>query len=167
MVKHTVAKSVLCGFCLLVPVVALAVPPPAKTMYERALAHEQDVRALLNAADVIPDVLTEIRAVVAEYESLVQFYPRSGYSDNALWQAGTLSLDSYAKFNQPYDRTNGIRLLKKLAAAYQTSKLAKQVADRLARADGGGSKDGTIQNIPEDTIEGNDVKAAPQKAAGK
>jgi len=167
MAKHTVAKIVLCVSSVLISVVAWAVPPPAKTMYERALAHEQDVRAMLNATDVIPDILTEVRAVVAEYESLVQFYPRSGYSDNALWQAGTLALDAYAKFNQPHDRATGIRLLKKLVASYNTSKLAKQVPDRLARADGGGSKDGTIQNIPEETIDGNDAKNSGQKAAGK
>jgi N-acetylmuramoyl-L-alanine amidase len=167
MAKHTVAKIVLCLSSVLIAVVAWAVPPPAKTMYERALAHEQDVRAMLNATDVVPDMLTEVRAVVAEYESLVQFYPRSGYSDNALWQAGTLALDAYAKFNQPHDRATGIRLLKKLVASYTTSKLAKQVPDRLARADGGGSKDGTIQNIPEETIEGNDARNPGQKAAGK
>ena len=167
MAKHTVAKIVLCVSSVLISVVAWAVPPPAKTMYERALAHEQDVRAMLNATDVIPDILTEVRAVVAEYESLVQFYPRSGYSDNALWQAGTLALDAYAKFNQPHDRATGIRLLKKLVASYNTSKLAKQVPDRLARADGGGSKDGTIQNIPEETIDGNDARNPGQKAAGK
>ena len=123
MVKHTVAKAVLVGCCVLVAGTALAVPPPAKTMYTGALAHEQDVRTMLAAADAIPDVLTEVRIVVAEYESLVKAYPTSGYSDNALWQAGTLALDAFAKFGQPLDKANGIRLLRKLAATYNTSRL--------------------------------------------
>jgi len=167
MVKFTVAKIALCGFGVLVPVVALALPPPARTMYNGALAHEQDVRAMLAAPDATADVLTEVRAVMAEYESLVKVYPTSGYSDNALWQAGTLALDAYAKFNQPYDRAAGIRLLRKLAATYNTSKLARQVPEQLARADGNGSKDPTVQKIPEETVEGNDVTIVPQKTAGR
>src|SRR5262245_39187270 len=141
MVKPRVAKTILlwCGVLAAVPV--LAVPPPAKTMYSGALAHEQDARALLAAADAMPDVLTEVRIVVAEYETLVKTYPTSGYSDNALWNAGTLALDAFAKFGQPLDKSNGVRLLRKLAATYLASRFAKQVPDRLARADGNGVKD--------------------------
>jgi N-acetylmuramoyl-L-alanine amidase len=102
-------------------------------MYVEALGREQDVRAVLAVPDVTPAALPEVRAVIAAYESLVKQYPASGYSDNALWQAGTLALDAFATFNQPQDKVTGIRLLRKLAATYVTSKLAKQVPDRLAR----------------------------------
>ena len=43
-------------------------------------------------------------------------YPGSGYSDNALWQAGRLLLDAFARSGQTADRESGVRLLKKLAA---------------------------------------------------
>jgi N-acetylmuramoyl-L-alanine amidase len=123
--------SVLCGFFRVVVVAA----PPAKTMYADAIAREQKSRAALNSPDATPTVLGEVRAVVTAYESLVQHYPGSGYSDNALWQAGRLSLDAFVRFGQPSDKEAGLRLLKKLARTYPTSKLAKQVPEQIAKAD--------------------------------
>src|SRR5262245_12349444 len=163
MVKQTVAKTALLWCSLLAAAPAFAVPPPAKTMYTAAMAHEQDVRTLLAAADAMPDVLTEVRIVIAEYENLVKTYPTSGYSDDALWQAGTLALDAFAKFGQQLDKTNGIRLLRKLAATYNVSRFARQVPDRLARADGNGVKDPSVQKVAEESIE---EKDAP-KTAGR
>src|SRR5262249_24887652 len=61
------------------------------------------------------------------YEAVVRRYPASGYSDNALWNAGRLALDAFARFNQPEDQDTGERLLRKLVSMYPTSKLAKQV----------------------------------------
>jgi N-acetylmuramoyl-L-alanine amidase len=102
-------------------------------MYDNAMAREQSVRAALSAPDVAPSVLSDLRAVVAAYESVVRHYPASGYSDNALWQAGRLSLDAFARFGQAADRDAAARLFKKLAAMFPTSKLAKQVPEQLAR----------------------------------
>src|SRR5438094_668513 len=108
---------------------------PARTMYMETLAREQAVRAVLTADGALATILTDVRAVVASYESLVAHYPASGYSDNALWQAGCLSLDAYARFRQPQDRDSGLRLLKRLAVGYPSSKLVKDVAEQLARVD--------------------------------
>src|SRR2546425_3092112 len=133
--KHA-KNGLLCGLsglCVLVGAVTAGAAPPVRTMYVDALGREHDVRAVLAAPDVTPAALPEVRAVIAAYESLVKQYPASGYSDNALWQAGTLALDAFATFNQPQDKVTAIRLLRKLAATYVTSKLAKQVPDRLAR----------------------------------
>ena len=133
--KHA-KNGLLCGLsglCVLVGAVTAGAAPPVRTMYVDALGREHDVRAVLAAPDVTPAALSEVRAVIAAYESLVKQYPASGYSDNALWQAGTLALDAFATFNQPQDKVTAIRLLRKLAATYVTSKLAKQVPDRLAR----------------------------------
>ena len=107
----------------------------ARSMYADALAREQAVRPVLSAA---PDeqgdaaALKNVRAVVAAYEAIVRRYPSSGYSDNALWQAGRLSLDAFARFGQAQDKTAGMRLLRALAAQYPSSKLAKQVPGLLA-----------------------------------
>ena len=142
--KHA-KNGLLCGLsglCVLVGAVTAGAAPPARTMYIDALGREQDVRAVLAAPDVTPAALPEVRAVIAAYESVVKQYPASGYSDNALWQAGTLALDAFATFNQPQDKVTAIRLLRKLAATYVTSKLAKQVPDQLARVNGAvGSED--------------------------
>ena len=103
-------------------------------MYNRALAREQTVRVVLAAADAAPAVLADVRAVVAAYEMVVAHYPSSGYSDNALWQAGRLALDAFARFGQERDKDAGARLLRRLVAAYPTSRLVQQVPEQLARA---------------------------------
>jgi len=109
--------------------------PPARTMYQQALAREQTVRDALAAPDATAAVLSDVHALVVSYEAIVRHYPASGYSDNALWQAGRLSLDAFVRFGQPADRDAGIRLLRKLAATYPTSKLATRVPEELAHVD--------------------------------
>lgn len=111
---------------------------PARVMYSMALEREQGVRADLaraSAADPSREVLTAVRRVVAAYEAIVRRYPTSGYSDNALWQAGRLSLDAYAIFNDTLDRDAGVRLLQRLTQAYPSSRLVKQVPEQLAKVD--------------------------------
>ena len=119
---------VLCGLCGSFPIVEAA--PPVRSMYNDALAREQALRTAMKNPDVPPAVVNEIRATVAAYEALVKHYPASGYSDNALWQAGRLSLDAFARFAQPVDRDAGVRILRKLAAGYPSSRLAKQVPEQ-------------------------------------
>src|SRR5512138_2946743 len=114
-------------------VITQAGVPPVRTMYNDALAREQTVRAALSSSGAAPAVVDDVRAVVAAYEALVRRYPASGYSDNALWQAGCLALDAFAKFGQAADKEAGIRLLRRLAASYPSSKLVAQVPDILAK----------------------------------
>jgi hypothetical protein len=104
-------------------------------MYTDTLAREQAVRAVLASPDPLPTILADIRSVVADYVSIVRHYPASGYSDNALWNAGRLLLDAYTKFGQPQDKDAGAKLLKKLVEAYPSSSLVKQVPSALASAD--------------------------------
>jgi len=107
--------------------------PPAKTMYADALTREQTVRAALSAPEPSPTVLEDVRAEIAAYEAIVRAYPASGYSDNALWQAGCLALDAFARFGQTIDRDAGIKLLRRLASGYPASSLVAQVPSQLAR----------------------------------
>ena len=125
------ALSVLCGSFRL----AAGGAPPVRTMYNDAMAKEQAVRPELDAPESAASVLVHIHAAIAAYEALVRHYPASGYCDYALWQAGRLSLDAFGRFKQSADRELGVRLLRRLAAQYPTSKLAKQVPDQLARVD--------------------------------
>jgi N-acetylmuramoyl-L-alanine amidase len=125
-------RCALSSLCVLVGLtMTVHAAPPVRTMYAQALAREQTVRATLEAADVTDAALTDIHAVVAAYEALVRRYPASGYSDNALWQAGRLSLDAFARFGQPADRDAGVRLLRRLAASYPSSSLVAQVPELL------------------------------------
>jgi len=128
----TLKAAALVAFALVAAGAAEALPP-AKTMYTDALAREQTLRAALSAPDASPGVLEEVRAEIAAYEAIVRGYPASGYSDNALWQAGCLALDAFARFGQAIDRDAGIRLLRRLAAGYPASSLVAQVPAQLAR----------------------------------
>jgi N-acetylmuramoyl-L-alanine amidase len=126
----------LCGLCVhLVVVAPVHAAPPVRTMYTEALVRERAVRVALAADDAAPILLADVHAVISAYEATVKAYPASGYSDNALWQAGCLALDAFAQFGQPQDKDTGLRLLRKLAATYPTSKLVKHVPEQLARAD--------------------------------
>ncbi len=50
-----------------------------------------------------------------------------------MWQASQLALDAFVKFNQQTDREAAVRLLKRLAANYPTSKLAKLVPELVGK----------------------------------
>jgi N-acetylmuramoyl-L-alanine amidase len=104
-------------------------------MYTEALAREQAVRLALDAGDATAALLPDVRAVVTAYEAVMRHYPASGYGDNALWQGGRLALDAFAQFGQPADKDTAVRLLRKLADTFPTSRLATQVPAQLARAE--------------------------------
>ena len=107
----------------------------ARDLYVAALAQEQSVRGRMMEEEAAPTAVMEVRAVVTAYHQVVEHYPANGYSDNALWQAGVLSLDAFSRFNQIQDRETGVRLLRTLARTYPTSKLVKQVPAQLARVE--------------------------------
>ena len=144
-IAKSAEKIMLCALCLFcgsLPSKALAAPP-ARSMYAGAMAREQRVRAALNAPDAAPALLGDVRAVVTAYEAVVRHYPASGYSDNALWQAGRLSLEAFARFGQPSDKDAGVRILKRLAASYPTSRFVKQVPEQLTRVEAAGGHMGS------------------------
>jgi N-acetylmuramoyl-L-alanine amidase len=123
---------------------------PARSMYSAVLAREEAVRPALAADTASLSTLKDARAVVAAYEAIVRHHPASGYSDNALWQAGRLALDAFARFGQTQDRDHGVRLLRKLAVGYPTSRFARLVSDEVARA---GADAGTpLTSSPKDPV---------------
>ena len=125
-------KSILVLVTLTASAAQAATPP--RTMYNNALSRERVIRPALADPDAPPAILAELRSIVAAYELIVNKYSTSGYSDNALWQAGNLSLDAFTRFGRARDRENGLRLLRKLAAVYVNSSLAPKVPAALARA---------------------------------
>jgi N-acetylmuramoyl-L-alanine amidase len=102
-----------------------------KASYTEALTREERLRRELGAAQGRADgsisLLRRIRVLVAEYEALARRYPRSGYSDNALFQAALISGDAYRQFGDETDRQTALRLFADLAARFPTSSLNRQV----------------------------------------
>ena len=150
-------RILLCALCVLCGSFRIGAAAPVRSMYNDALAREQTVRAALTAPDATAGVLGDVRAVVAAYEAVVRHYPASSYCDNALWQAGRLSLDAFARFGQVSDKDAGVRILRRLAATYPASKLARLVPEQLPRAEIPGALTGPpLQS----------ASAAPPPAAG-
>jgi N-acetylmuramoyl-L-alanine amidase len=103
---------------------------PARDLYSRALAQERTVRDAASSS-----TLRQIRNAVAGYERVVRRYPSSGYADNALWQAGHLSLLAFERFGQESDRRTGQRLLAQLKSEYPSSSLVGRLQSALAQFD--------------------------------
>ena len=81
-----------------------------------------------------PATLTAVRAVVAAYEAVVRHYPASGYSDNALWQAGRLALDAFRAIRAAAGSRRPVRLLHTLAARISDQQAGEaRCPDELAR----------------------------------
>jgi N-acetylmuramoyl-L-alanine amidase len=119
-----VMKTVAAAIIVLISATgAAAQSAPAR--YDAALKREAHVRASQPSAGVL-------RSVIAQYEAIVRAYPRSGYSDNALWQAAGVAWLAYERFGQEADRRTAVRLLEQLRRSYPTGTLAKQVPARLA-----------------------------------
>src|SRR5918992_1342461 len=99
------------GAALVVGLLAFGAPgavraQPPNDLYSRALGRERALRA-----GAQPPSVRQIRGVVAAYERIVDRYPRSGYADNALWQAGNLALLAYERFGEDADKGTGVRVL--------------------------------------------------------
>jgi N-acetylmuramoyl-L-alanine amidase len=63
-------------------------------------------------------------------------FPRSGYSDNALWQAAVLSADAFWQFGDTKDRADALRLFDLLRSQYPSSSRIAQMAGHTARLNG-------------------------------
>jgi N-acetylmuramoyl-L-alanine amidase len=117
--------AVLAGLAWL----ALAAPVEAQTAavrYQRAMAREKAARAA-----TAPSLATR-RRVATAYEGIVRAYPRSGYCDNALWQAAGLLALAHERRGAAADLAGARRMLAWLKREYPTSSLARQVDRRLA-----------------------------------
>jgi N-acetylmuramoyl-L-alanine amidase len=107
-----------------VPLPANARPASAKQLYTSALARERTLRD----ADARP-TLEQLRALGAAYERVVHRYPRSGYSDNAIWQAAGVYALAYERYAQESDRKRARQLLSRLAAEYPASSLIARTGE--------------------------------------
>jgi N-acetylmuramoyl-L-alanine amidase len=106
--------------------VPAAAADSAETIYGRALGRERELRDDISGA-----TLGQLRAVVRTYETVVRRFPRSGYSDNALWQAGNLSMLVFERFDQDADRKTAVRLLTLLRDGYPSSPFRTRAVQQL------------------------------------
>jgi N-acetylmuramoyl-L-alanine amidase len=111
----TLAVAVL----LMLPALAAA-QPAAATLYERVLLREASAR------EAAAPTLTTLRAIASSYEAIVRRYPRSGFADNALWQAAGVLQLAHARYGQPADQLRASGLLAWLKREYPHSSLAKR-----------------------------------------
>jgi N-acetylmuramoyl-L-alanine amidase len=121
-------------------VLAVALPIHAQTtpkaMYTKLQAREQSARMAIDSGRPADSVRKDVTRVVTGYQSFVGRYPRSSYSDNALWQAAMLSASLYARFHVESDRAQAMALLKRLSADYPSSPLLRQSKPAMARLSG-------------------------------
>jgi N-acetylmuramoyl-L-alanine amidase len=137
MVNANIALTRIGAAALAVAVVAALAPSihaqqNDRELYSSARALDQSARRHFDEPDAgVETSLDDVHTAVAAYLLVPRRFPASGYSDDALWYAGRLSLDAFARFGKTGDRDAGQRLLKRLAAGYPASPLAKRVPAAL------------------------------------
>jgi N-acetylmuramoyl-L-alanine amidase len=105
-----------------------------KTEYERIVGREDLLRRDLEAqTGLSAPLLHRVRGLVAEYEQLAGRFPRSGYSDNALYRAAVLSADAFWQNGEDHDRRVAVRLFGALETRFPKSSLNRQVPQYTAR----------------------------------
>jgi N-acetylmuramoyl-L-alanine amidase len=124
--KHPIPAALAVAL-ILTAGAAKAAAQPAKDMYTRALAQERTVRDAANHAS-----LAQMRRLVAAYETIVRRHPASGYSDNALWQAGNIAALAWQRFGEEADRKTAARLFALVAREYPASTLAGPATTALS-----------------------------------
>lgn len=112
--------------------------PSAKDRYEAAQTQESAARAAAEqvapSADsaAIDRVVKLARRAAIAYEGVVRRFPSSGYSDNALLQAGALSQWIYARYGRAADRVAADKYYTWLVREYPNSPLRKQARSSAA-----------------------------------
>lgn len=127
--RHLSVRIVLIALLALAGSIAAARPADAQTAevrYERALAREHAIRRQASPG------LAALRAIAVSYEGIVRQFPRSGYSDNALWQAAGVLQLAWDRAGQTRDRDQALRLLQWLRREYPSSSLIRQIGNRSA-----------------------------------
>ncbi len=122
LIRPMLAGLALVGL-LVVPVDAAA--QTAAELYQRAQAREATARTTPTASN--------LRAAVSAYELVVIKYPRSGFCDDALWNAAQTSRFAWETLKQDADLKAATRLFTMLRKEYPTSTFAKQVPAQLAQ----------------------------------
>ena len=105
----------------------------ARERYQSALERDAEVRAAIQKADTPSiNLLDRADEVMTSFEAVVRRYPKSGYSDNALWQAASLADAAYRKFERAEDLTRAQNYYTWLVHEYPSSSLVRRANTQLA-----------------------------------
>lgn len=105
-----------------------------KTEYERIVGREEVLRKELDAqTGLSAPLLHRVRGLASEFEQLARRYPRSGYSDNALYRAAVLSAEAFWQNGEDHDRRVAVRLFDAVETRFPKSSLNRQVSEYTAR----------------------------------
>ena len=112
-----------------------------ETLYRALVVREERLRRELDApaqrraqaGGSATDVLQHVRALAAEYENVARRFPRSGYSDNALWQAALLVAEGYWQFGDARDKATALRLFALLRSGFPSSSLVPRTREQITR----------------------------------
>lgn len=118
-----IRRYVLAALVLSVIAIDAQAAPSAASMYASARAREDALRSAWTSGKQPQPTLAQVRAVIAAYRSIVSRYPRSGYSDNALYQAAGLASEAYSRFGSTREHGLAVELLKTLIREYPSSSL--------------------------------------------
>ena len=102
----------------------------ANELYENALSRE---RALAAPSRLQPPSLRELQTLIRRYEGIVRQYPRSGYCDNAYWQAAGLALTAFKHYAHSDDRRDSEKFLELIQSEYPSSSLISAIPGRRDR----------------------------------
>ncbi len=114
---------------------AVARARTAKSAYETTLARERTLRSARRKAP-----LSQMRAVIREYELIARRWPRSGYADNALWNGANLAFDANISYGAGQERDSAMTLLRWLVKEYPSSSLARDAQTRLRKISAASSR---------------------------
>ena len=135
-----------------------------ETMYADMLTREAALRRELGLApqlraqppgEASTALLGRVRSTVDAYEDIVRRFPRSGYSDNALWHGGVLATDAFWQFGDTRDRATALGMFERLKSQYPTSSLIARLAGQITRLNGGPAATGgptTLTAIRRDVL---------------
>ncbi|BCS33598.1 hypothetical protein TBR22_A28250 [Luteitalea sp. TBR-22] len=100
----------------------------ARAAYDRTLARERALRTSRRKAP-----LSQMRAVIEEYEAIARRWPTSGYADNALWNGANLAYDANISYGARQERDSAMEMLRWLVKEYPSSSLARDAQTRLRK----------------------------------
>jgi N-acetylmuramoyl-L-alanine amidase len=100
----------------------------ARSAYDRTLARERGLRASRRKPP-----LSQMRAVIEDYEAIARRWPTSGYADNALWNGANLAYDANISYGARQERDSAMAMLRWLVKEYPSSSLARDAQTRLRK----------------------------------
>ena len=134
--RRSTRALALAAVCWLAAADAAWTQTSAENLYSEAMRREAVLRREIDSrkADSPSEpLLDRARTLAQTYEDIAKLFPRSGYSDNALWQGAVLAADTFWEFGEAADRARALRVFRALEARYPTSSLLKQVPTQTAR----------------------------------